>query len=339
MRKFDKKNSAMTFQAIRVNKIEDVTQGRFETVEIEDLSAGDVVIKSAYSCINYKDALAVTGAGRIMRSMPLVAGIDVSGVVVESAHADFKVGDEVLVTGCGLGEDRDGGYAEYVRAPAESVVALPQGMSLRDAMAIGTAGFTAALAVMKMLDNGQTPEMGPIAVTGATGGVGSVAINILSGLGFSVTAITGKAESADYLRSLGAENIMLRQDIDLGSRPLEKTQWGGAVDNLGGELLSWLTRSTNDLGNVASIGLAASYKLETSVMPFILRGVNLLGINSVTMPRATRLKVWEHLATDFEVSKLADIACHEVAFADALPAFQQYVDGQVTGRTVIRIAD
>lgn len=329
----------MTFKAIQVQQTDSGPKGQFVELNVDDLTPGEVLIKAAYSCINYKDALAVTGAGRIMRNLPLVAGIDVSGTVVESADPSFTVGDEVVVTGAGLGETLDGGFAEMVRAPANAVVKLPAAISLRDAMALGTAGFTAALAVMQMDNNGQSPDMGPIAVTGATGGVGSIAINILSNLGFEVVAITGKAASADYLHSIGASCVVLRQDLDMGSRPLEKIQWAGAIDNLGGDMLSWLISSTAERGNVATIGLAASHQLETTVMPFILRGVNLLGINSVTATLAVRRWLWDQLASNYAVTHLDKIAHQEVALSDALPLFQRYVDGQVTGRTVVRIAD
>lgn len=336
------------FKAWRVHAIEvdgkKRTEARFEDVSLDDIDSGasennEVLIKAAWSDINYKDALAISGAGRIMRRFPCVAGIDVAGTVVSSDDSRFSEGDQVLVTGCQLGEGVDGGYSEYVKVAGEAVIALPEGLSLRDAMAIGTAGFTAALAVHRMQQNAQTPDLGPIAVTGPTGGVGSLAINMLSKLGFEVHAITGKPDQVEYLKALGASEIVDRNELELGARPLEKVQWGGAVDNLGGELLSWLTRSTCDGGNVASIGLAASHELQTTVMPFILRGVNLLGINSVNVPLPVRMRVWERLATDLRPQNLSQVAARELALADLDTVMADYISGQVTGRTLVKISD
>lgn len=340
------------FNAWRVHAIEvdgkKATEARFEKITLEDLDSGvkaddsgktnEVVIKAAWSDINYKDALAVSGAGRIMRKFPCVAGIDVSGTVVSSEDERFAKGDEVLVTGCQLGEGVDGGYSEFVKVAGEAVIALPEGISLRDAMALGTAGFTAALAVHRMQQNAQTPDMGPIAITGPTGGVGSLALNMLAKLGFDVHAITGKPDQEEYLKNLGAAAVVNRNELEMGSRPLEKIQWGGAVDNLGGDLLSWITRTTTDGGNVASIGLAASHKLETTVMPFILRGVNLLGINSVNVPLPVRVRVWERLATDLRPSNLDQIANREVEFSELDKVMAEYVAGTVTGRTLVKIS-
>lgn len=335
------------FNAWRVHAVEmdgkKKTEARFESVTLEDLDSGatennEVVIKAAWSDINYKDALAISGAGRIMRKFPCVAGIDVAGTVVSTNDSRFSEGDEVLVTGCNLGEAFDGGYAEYVKVAGESVIALPDGITTRDAMAIGTAGFTAALAVHRMQQNAQAPEMGPIAVTGPTGGVGGFAVNMLSKLGFEVHAITGKPDQDSYLKSLGASDIVSRADLALGKRPLEKVKWGGVVDNLGGELLASLIAETCDGGNVASIGLAASHSLETTVMPFILRGVNLLGINSVNVPLPVRMRVWERLATDLRPDQLDQMVSREVALADLDGVMAEYVAGQVTGRSVVKIA-
>ncbi|EIJ41355.1 putative quinone oxidoreductase, YhdH/YhfP family [Beggiatoa alba B18LD] len=328
-----------TFQALRVFNEHNTTCPRMTTLTLADLSAGEVVIKTAYSDINYKDALAVTGKGKILKSFPLNAGIDVAGVVVQSDVAHIQIGDKVLVTGCGLGEQRDGGYAEYVRVPASLVVPLPSGLTLQTAMAIGTAGFTAALAVQRLEENGQTPEKGPILVTGATGGVGSLAINLLAGLGYHVTALTSKAEQTDYLRQIGASDVLLSQTIDYGSRPLEKAQWAGAIDNLGGKTLTWLTRTIKPRGNIALIGLASSHELNTTVMPFILRGINLLGINCDEILPATRLHLWQRLATDLYPSNLKAIINQEVTFSDLLTVFNRYIDGKITGRTIIKIAD
>ncbi|NQZ89971.1 MAG: oxidoreductase [Colwellia sp.] len=329
------------FTAFRIHQIKDgdkkkISSG-FEQIGLDDLTTGEVVIKVAYSDINYKDALAATGKGRILRTYPLVGGIDLSGVVVSSIDDRFKEGDKVLVCGAQLSELYDGGYSEYARVKANSVVALPQGMSLRDVMAIGTAGYTAAIAIGRMEDNGQIPERGPIVVTGATGGVGSFAINMLSNIGYEVIAFTGKTEQESYLKELGAAKLISRHDIEMGSKPLENAQWGGAVDSVGGETLAWLTRTINVWGNIAAIGLAGGYKLETTVMPFILRGVSLLGINSVEMPLSVRTQAWKRLATDLKPSKLALIAPTTIPFSKLPNAFDAYVDGTVTGRTVVEI--
>ncbi len=326
------------FKAFRIDKSDDGIGGRFAQIGLDELTPGEVVIRAVYSGINYKDALAATGAGRILKQFPLNGGIDVAGVVESSGTDSVRPGDKVLVTGCGLGEEVDGGYAEFVRARPELVVPLPDDMDLWEAMCLGTAGFTAGLAVMRMERNGQTPDLGPIAVTGASGGVGSLVTSMLAGSGYEVVGITGKADAADYLGRLGAARVLDRRAIDMGGRPLEKALWGGAVDNVGGDLLAWLTRTVDWWGNIASIGLAGGFKLETTVMPFILRGVSLLGINSVKTPRPERLDVWRRLATDLKPD-LAVIGSRTEPF-DALPElFQAYLDGTVTGRTVIRIRE
>ncbi|MGB1199685.1 MAG: oxidoreductase [Thalassotalea sp.] len=329
------------FTAFRIHQIQEgdkkkITSG-FEQISINDLTEGEVIIKVAYSDINYKDALAATGKGRILRTYPLVGGIDLSGVVVSSSDTRFEQGQKVLVCGAQLSELYDGGYTEYARVKADSVVALPNGLSLRDAMALGTAGYTAAIAITRMEDNGQIPERGPIVVTGATGGVGSFAINMLSSLGYDVIAFTGKSEQENYLKSLGASRLLNRHDIDMGTKPLEAATWGGAVDNVGGDTLAWLTRTTNVWGNIASIGLAGGIKLDSTVMPFILRGVSLLGINSVEMPESVRTKAWQRIATDLKPSQLEAIAPTTIAFSDLPNAFMAYVEGTVTGRTVVAI--
>jgi acrylyl-CoA reductase (NADPH) len=325
------------FTAFRIHKNDNTITSGFEQISLNDLTDGEVVIKVAYSDINYKDALAATGKGRILRTYPLVGGIDLSGVVVSSEDSRFQTGDKVLVCGAQLSELYDGGYAEYARVKADSVVNLPQGMSLRDVMALGTAGYTAALAIQRMEDNGQVPERGPIVVTGATGGVGSFAINMLSNIGYEVIAFTGKVEQEAYLTALGASQLINRNDIEMGTKPLENAQWGGAVDNVGGETLSWLTRTTCVWGNIAAIGLAGGIKLDSTVMPFILRGVSILGINSVEMPISVRTQGWQRLSTDLKPTKLALISPTTIEFKDLANAFDAYVDGTVTGRTVVAI--
>jgi NADPH2:quinone reductase len=325
------------FKALRIYAEDKSVEARIEQLGIDDLNPGAVVIKTAYSCVNYKDALAVTGAGKILRKSPLVGGIDVAGTVVESSDDRFKVGDEVLVTSNGLGETHDGGYAEYARLDADVVIPLPAGFSLRDTMALGTAGFTAALAVHRMEQNGQTPGMGPVAVSGATGGVGSVAIDLLAGRGYEVHAFSSKPDAVDYLKGLGAAEVINPKETEMGTRPMERAVWGGAVDNLGGEVLSWFTRSTRYGGNVASIGLAASHTLETTVMPFILRGVNLLGINAVDTPHELRLQVWERLATDLKPKHLDTIVNGEIGLDEIQSCVQDWLDGKVTGRKLVKL--
>ncbi len=329
-----------TFKAVRVHQKDKGSEARLETIALDDLSAGDVVVRVQWSGINYKDALAVTGKGRIMRKFPCVAGIDLAGVVEKSESASYKTGDPVLVTGCNIGESLDGGYAELARVPASAVIPLPKGLSLKEAMAIGTAGFTAAFALRRMLENHQKPDMGPIAVTGPTGGVGSIAIDLFKRAGFSVHAITGKAgTSTDYLKALGADEVISRQSLDMGSKPMEKATWGGAVDNLGGPTLTWLTRTVKPWGNIASIGLAQSHELATTVMPFILRGVSLLGIHSVECPRAWREDLWKKLSGEWKPKHLERIVSRVVALDELPAACADLFAGTVTGRILVRIGD
>ncbi|MEZ5459977.1 MAG: oxidoreductase [Steroidobacteraceae bacterium] len=327
-----------TFKAFRIHEVDRKIVAKFEQLTLDDLGPGEVVVRVQYSDINYKDALAATGAGKILRKYPLVGGIDLAGVVESSTDARYRPGDAVLVTGCGLSETHDGGYAEYARLSGEWVIPMPPGLDAFKAMTLGTAGFTAALAIHRMEHNGQVPAKGPIVVTGATGGVGSVAIDMLAARGYEVVAVSGKPESTDYLKSLGASQVLLRADIDYGKRPLEAARFGGAIDNVGGEMLTWLTRTVDFWGNIASIGLAGGAELHTTVMPFILRGVNLLGINSSATLRETRLKVWERIATDLAPRHLDRIATRTIAFDELPGAFDAYLKGSVTGRTVVRIA-
>ena len=261
-----------TFKALRIHRVDGRIQARMEQIGLGDLSPGEVVVRVGWSGINYKDALAATGTSPILRRYPLVGGIDLAGEVVSSTDTRYRAGQKVLVTGCGLSETHDGGYAEYARLSGDWLIELPPGMNERDAMTLGTAGFTAALAIHRMEQNGQRPDGGPIVVTGASGGVGSLAVNMLAGRGYEVVAVSGKAEAVSWLQELGAARVLSRADIDRGSRPLEKALWAGAIDNVGGELLTWLTRTVDFWGNIASIGLAGSADLQTTVMPFILRG-------------------------------------------------------------------
>ena len=326
------------FRAYRINEEDGNIVAGFQELGLDDLTEGNVVVRVSHSTINYKDALAATGSGRILRRFPLNGGVDLAGVVVSSEDTEFQPGAEVLVNGCGLSETVDGGYSEYARVDSDSLVAIPDGMSPFEAMQLGTAGYTAALAIHRMEQNGQLPDAGPIVVTGATGGVGSVAIDMLAGRGYEVVALTGKATEEAYLREIGASRILLRDQLDLGKRPMEKAQWGGAIDNLGGDYLTWLTRTMNYGGNIASIGLAASHKLETTVMPFILRAVCLLGINSVDTPKELRRAVWARIGSDLKPRHLDTIGSKTISFDELPNAFQAYIDGTVTGRVVVQIA-
>lgn len=326
-----------SFKAYRIHQVDGAIVARFEQMTVDELTPGEVVIKVRYSSINYKDALAATGKGRILRRFPLNGGIDLAGVVERSEDPEFAVGTEVLVNGCGLSETVDGGYSEYARVDAKSLVAVPQGMSCHEAMQIGTAGYTAALAIHRMEQNGQAPELGPVVVTGATGGVGSVAIDMLAARGYVAVAVTGKDSEAQYLKDIGAASILLRDDIDFGKRPMEKALYAGAIDNLGGDYLAWLLRTMQYGGNIASIGLAASHELHTTVMPFILRAVCLLGINSVETPRDLRRAVWARIGGDLKPRHLDRIGHRTIGFDDLPAAFQDYIDGKVTGRVVVNI--
>lgn len=325
-----------TFRAFRIHD-EGGIQARFEDLTLDQLSPGEVVIDVQYSGINYKDALAATGAGKILRKYPLVGGIDLAGVVRESSDERYHPGDAVLVTGCGLSETVDGGYTQVARVAAESVIPMPPGLDTFRAMALGTAGFTAALAIHRMERNLQSPDRGSVVVTGASGGVGSLAVDMLARRGYEVIAVTGKTSAHDYLRELGAARVVSRQDLALGSRPLEAARFAGAIDSVGGEMLAGLTRHMDFWGNIASVGLAGGAELKTTVMPFILRGVNLLGINSSATPRAERLEVWRRIATDLAPRHLVRIVTHTISFDELPGAFQAYLDGKVTGRTVVNI--
>jgi putative YhdH/YhfP family quinone oxidoreductase len=326
------------FKVYRLREADRKVSAAFEQSSLEELDKGDVVIKVAYSSVNYKDALAATGKGRIIRRFPCIGGIDLAGTVVESANAKFKKGDAVIATSYDIGVAHDGGFAEYARVPAEWVVPMPKGMSLKEAMSLGTAGFTAGLAVARMEHDGLTPGSGPVAVTGATGGVGSVAVDILAALGYEVTAITGKAAEADYLKGLGAKSVLLRSDIDLAKiKPLDKATWAGAVDNLGGDMLSWLASTMNIDGRLAAVGLAASMTFNTTVAPFILRGVSLLGVDSVNCPMALREKVWQRLASDMRPRHLAEVT-RTVALDELPKVFDDFIDAKIKGRVVVDVA-
>jgi len=326
------------FKAFRIHERDKKIVAGFEMMGGEQLTPGDVLIRVRYSSINYKDALAATGAARILRRYPLNGGIDLSGEIASSADTRYARGQAVLVTGCGLSETVDGGFAEYARVAGNSVIRLPDGIDLFQAMGLGTAGFTAALAIHRMEHNGQTPARGPVVVTGASGGVGSIAVDLLAGRGYEVVAVSGKPEADDFLKALGATSILRRQEIDLDRQPMEAVRWAGAIDNVGGELLTWLTRTMDFWGNIASVGLAGSPKLETTVLPFILRGVNLLGINSSATPRDLRLDIWRRLASDLRPRHFDKLVTRIIGFDELPAAFDDYMKGRVLGRTVVKIA-
>lgn len=324
----------VTFPAFRVHNDTAGYRSGIEDVSIDDLSPGEVVIKAAHSSVNFKDALAGTGKGKILRSFPLVGGIDVAGHVVASTDPTFREGDAVLVTGSGLSETRDGGYSQYVRLEARWVIALPDGLTLRESMILGTAGFTAALALHRMLDNRQVPSMGPLAVTGATGGVGSLAVDIFSRAGFEVHAVSGKADHADYLHVIGATEVLPREALGT-TRPMESARFGGGLDNVGGPMLTSLLAQTHPYGNVATAGLAASAELDATVMPFIIRGVSLLGVASAGTARDIRESVWNHLASDWKPSHLDRICTREITLNQLPEVFGTMLAGGSVGRTLV----
>lgn len=327
----------MTFRAYLIEQNDGKVAARFADLEESGLDAGEVTIRVAWSDINYKDALAATGAGRIIRRFPCIGGIDLAGTVLASASPDFKPGDAVLATSYDIGVAHHGGYAELARVPADWVLKLPAGLDARAAMALGTAGFTAGLAVARMEHDGLRPGNGPVLVSGATGGVGSVAVEMLAKAGYEVHALTGKAEAVDYLKALGAHQVLLRSSLELDKiKPLGKETWAGAVDNLGGDVLAWMASTMKTGGTLASVGLAAGFELKTTVMPFILRGVSLLGIDSVSCPMAQRAEVWRRLATDWKPEKVIAQA-REIPFAALPGAFDDFLKARVTGRVVVRI--
>jgi len=326
------------FRVYRIHEVEKRVVARFEELALEDLDKGEVVARVAYSSVNYKDALAATGAGKIIRRFPCVGGIDLAGTVTESADPRFKRGDAIICTSYDLGVAHDGGYAEYARIPAGWAVPVPKGMSLFEAMALGTAGYTAGLAVTRMEANGLKPANGPVIVSGATGGVGSIAIDILSRLGYHVVALTGKDGETGYLEKLGAKEVMSRKSLDLAKiKPLDKATWAGAIDNLGGEVLAWMASTMMQDGTIAAIGLAASMSLNTTVAPFILRGVSLLGIDSGSTPMPLRREIWGRLASDMRPAHLKEMT-RTIPFDELPRAFDGLLKGAAKGRIVVDLA-
>lgn len=324
------------FKAYLIREDNKVVSAGFTEFQESGLDAGEVTVKVAFSSVNYKDALAATGAGRIIRRFPCIGGIDLCGTVTASTEPRFREGDLVIATSYDIGVAHHGGYAEYARVPAAWVVPLPRGLTPKDAMALGTAGFTAALAIVRMEKNGLSPGQGPVAVTGSSGGVGSVAVDILARLGYEVTAITGKDLEHDYLKRLGAAQVLSRHTLEMGKRPLEKATWAGAVDTVGGEPLAWLTRTMKESASISACGLTAGIELNATVLPFILRGVNLLGIDSVNCPMPLRTEVWNRLAGDMHPVHLAALT-QEIAFAELPQVFDGFLKAQVRGRIVVAI--
>lgn len=325
-----------SFAAFRIHDDAAGYRSGIEPVALDQLSPGEIVVEAAYSSVNFKDALAGTGQGKILRRFPLVGGIDVAGHVIASTDPAFREGDPVLVTGCGLSETRDGGYSKFVRLESRWTIALPAGLTLRESMILGTAGFTAALALLRMLDNRQTPAMGPLCVTGASGGVGSLAVDIFSRAGFEVHAISGKTAQHDYLKAIGARQVHGR-DALATTRPLESARFGGGLDNVGGPMLASLLAQTAPYGNVASAGLAASAELHTTVMPCIIRGVSLLGVASAGTARDIREAVWQHLADDWKPAHLERICTREATLEQLPEVFAGMLAGGSLGRTLVRL--
>lgn len=330
----------MTFLACRIYKQENengdkVVFHRLEQVALESLCDGEVVVRVHYSGVNYKDALAATGKGAILKKFPLNGGIDFTGIVESSTDERYKKGQAVLVNGCGLGEVHDGGLSEYARVPADWIIPIPDGLTMKECMILGTAGFTAGLAIHRMLVNGQTPDKGPIVITGASGGVGSNAISMLTGLGYQTIAVSGRREFFEYLSSLGADKVCSVEELNLSNRPLDKGIFGGAVDSVGGNLLSQILAHTNLWGNVASIGLADTHEYNSTVFPMILRGVSLLGVSSTNCPMALRTEIWHRLGADLKPQHLDKILTEEVKLKDVSAVFEELLNRKRYGRTIV----
>ncbi|WP_375090603.1 acryloyl-CoA reductase [Peribacillus sp. RS7] len=326
------------FDALVVNKQDDQFTVNIQKLSVDDLPQEDVLIRVHYSGVNYKDSLASIPNGNIVSSYPIVPGIDMAGVVVSSEDSRFKKGDEVIATSYGIGVSQSGGYSQFARVPADWIVPLPDGLTMKEAMIIGTAGFTAALSVQRLEENDLTPGQGSVLVTGATGGVGSFAVSILSKLGYSVEASTGKESEHGYLKEIGATTIISREDVYDGKlRALGKQKWSGAVDPVGGEPLASVLSQIKYGGSVAVSGLTAGTSLPATVFPFILRGVNLLGIDSVNCPMDTRLKVWHRLATDFKLTHLEQLVQQEITIDDLPDILPTLLKGEARGRTIVKL--
>ena len=329
------------FKAYRLTETPDrKIRAEFVDTTLDELDPGDVVVRVAYSSVNYKDALAATGKGRILRRPSTIGGIDFAGTVMSSSDPRFSKGDAVVTTGGEyVGVQHDGGYSPYARVKGDWITKLPQGLSLWEAMAYGTAGLTAGIAVVRMEHNGLKPEKGPVVINGATGGVGSIALAMFAKRGYHVVALTGKESEADWLKKLGAKEVMLRQSLDLKKiKPLDKATWAGAVDNLGGEVLAWMASTMKDNGVIAAVGLAASANLNTTVMPFILRGASLLGINSGESSKDIRDMVWRRLATDLKPPLLKEM-CRTIPLAQLPGVFDDFINAKISRRVVVDLAE
>lgn len=326
-----------TFKAFRIHNDAEGYRSGVENITLDDLSEGDVVIRGEWSSINFKDALAATGKGKILQKYPLVGGIDVAGEVVTSQCERFSPGDKVLVTGCDLSEKRDGGYSQYLRLDSNSVIPLPSGLTTREAMGIGTAGFTAAISLYRMEALGQTPGAGPIVITGASGGVGSFAIDILTRAGYEAHAITGKVDQFDYLEDLGAKQCISRHDLHWGQKPLETIRWAGCIDSVGGDTLAGISRVIDLWGNIAVCGMAGGIGLNATNLPLILRGVSLIGISSVNTPYDIRKILWDRLANEWHPTHLDSIVNNEVNLDQLGDAFEVLMKGKALGRTVVKL--
>lgn len=330
--------AATTFRAFVVNKTESDFTAGIQTLSQNDLPPDGVTIRVAYSSVNYKDGLAAIPNGRVVTKYPMVPGIDLAGTVTASDDPRFQAGDEVIAIGYEIGVGRFGGYAEYARVPADWIVKRPAGLTPREAMAVGTAGFTAGLSVQRLEENGLRPENGRVIVTGATGGVGSTAVSILAQRGYEVSASTGKESEHDFLKEIGATEILSREEVSAESnRPVERERWAGAVDPVGGSTLAYLLRTTKYGGSVANSGLTGGPNLTITVFPFILRGVNLLGIDSVMLPMAIRAPLWERLATDLKPPALSESIAHEVTLEQVPELLATILKGQAKGRAVVRL--
>lgn len=325
-----------TFKALVVDQKAGSIEAALQTLKRETLPEGEILIKVAYSSLNYKDGLAITGKGRVVRSYPMVPGIDLAGTVIESVSPDYHVGHEVILTGWGIGERHWGGYAQLARAQANWLVPLPTGLTMRQAMGIGTAGLTAMLCVMALESHGLTPDQGEVVVTGASGGVGSVAIAILAKLGYHVVASTGRVDMHDYFKRLGAQNIIDRAELAIPSRPLETARWAGAVDTVGSQTLASILAALQYRASVAACGLVGGNELHTTVFPFVLRGVNLLGIDSNMSPLEERREAWARLVRDLPLDLLEEMI-EEIPLSDVAAFSQQIVEGRIRGRVVVDV--
>jgi len=328
-----------TFRAFRIHNDDKGYRSGMEPLAPDDLGEGDLTVQVSWSSINYKDALAATGKGKILRKFPLTGGIDMAGTVVASDAESFQAGDRVIVTGCGLSETRDGGFSEFQRVNSTDTVPMPSGLDPRQAMILGTAGFTAALSLLRMEANGQTPGAGPIVVTGASGGVGSIAINLLSHLGYEVHAISGKLEAFDWLEKLGARQCISRHDLHWGQNPLEKAIWAGCIDSVGGDMLDGISRSIKFWGNIACCGMAGGHGLHTNVFPMIIRGVSLLGVTSSNCPYPTRRMLWDRLANEWKPPLLEEIVSQQVTLDEMAPVFESMLAGKAVGRSLVRVSE